>query len=213
MPAWGDGRFEVLFLNFVQQRGTVVRFENPSRHKHKRWRQASGQTINQVTVDKKKAKQIGQRLAIKSGLIGLLIAYILFGCVIFSWDQKLSKAVFWIFDVEFWYHLLIGAIGLLTMAYFFGQLAGVEILVKRKNELWTGIKYGLITLVTGTLIGSSVGFIQEGIDNIGGFSNPFYDYYFKPMYWVTMYGVVPVIIVGLWFGRQIKKQGPKEMIN
>jgi hypothetical protein len=25
------------FLNFVQQRGTVTRFENPSRHKHKRW--------------------------------------------------------------------------------------------------------------------------------------------------------------------------------
>jgi hypothetical protein len=28
--------FEVSFLNFVQQRGTVTRFENPSRHKHKR---------------------------------------------------------------------------------------------------------------------------------------------------------------------------------
>ena len=26
------------FLNFVQQRGTMKRFENPSRHKHKRWR-------------------------------------------------------------------------------------------------------------------------------------------------------------------------------
>ena len=70
-------------------------------------------------------------------------------------------------------------------------------------------KYGLITLVTGTLIGSSVGFIQEGIDNIGGFSNPFYDYYFKPLYWVTMFGLIPVVIVGLWFGRQIKKQGLK----
>jgi hypothetical protein len=30
--------FAVLFLNFVQQRGTVTRFENPSRHKHKRQR-------------------------------------------------------------------------------------------------------------------------------------------------------------------------------
>ena len=27
------------FLNFVQQRGTVTRFENPSRHKHKRYHQ------------------------------------------------------------------------------------------------------------------------------------------------------------------------------
>jgi len=69
------------------------------------------------------AKRIGQRLAIKSGLIGLLIAYVLFAWVTYSWDEKLSKAAFWIFDVEFWYHLVIGAIGLLTMAYFFGQLA------------------------------------------------------------------------------------------
>ncbi len=157
----------------------------------------------------KTAKHIGQRLAIKSGLIGLLIAYILFAMLTYSWDEKLSKAIFWIFDVEFWYHLMFGAIGLLAMAYFFGQLAGVEILVNRKNDLWTGVKYGLIILLTGTLIGSSVGFIQEGVDNIGGFSNPFYDYYFKPIYWVTMFGLVPVIIVGLWFGRQIKRQGQK----
>ena len=164
-------------------------------------------------MDIKTAKQIGQRLAIKSGLIGLLIAYILFGRVTYSWDQNLSEAVFWIFDVEFWYHLTVGAIGLLTMAYFFGQLAGVEILVKRKNELWTGVKYGLLTLLTGTLIGSSVGFIQEGIDDIGGFSNPFYDYYFKPLYWVTIFGIAPVIVVGLWFGRQIKRQGLKIKVD
>ncbi len=164
-------------------------------------------------MDIKTAKHIGQRLALKSGLIGLLIAYILFAWVTFSWDQKISDSVFWILDAEFWYHLVIGAIGLLTMAYFFGQLAGVEILMKKKNELWTGIKYGLLTLVLGTLIGSTVGFIEEGIDDIGGFSNPFYDYYFKPMYWVTMFGIVPVIIVGLWFGRQIKRQGLKIKVD
>lgn len=158
-------------------------------------------------MDTRTAKHIGQKLAIKSTLIGLLIAYILFGLVIFSWDQKLFNAIFWILNVEFWYHLLIGAIGLLTMGYFFGRLAGVEILVKRKNELLIGIKYGLLTLVTGTLIGSSVGFIQEGVDDIGGFSNPFYDYYFKPLYWVTMYGIIPVLIVGIMFGRQIKRNG------
>ena len=160
-------------------------------------------------MDKGQAKLIGQRLAIKSALIGLTIAYIIFGGLIYSWDEKLLKSAFWIFDVDFWYHLIIGAIGLLTLAYFFGQLAGVEILIKRRNEFLTGIKYGLITLLTGTLIGSSVGFIQEGLDNIGEFSNPFYDYYFKPLYWVTMFGIIPVVIVGLWFGRQIKKQGLK----
>ncbi len=148
-------------------------------------------------MDIKTAKYIGQRLAITPGLIGLLIAYLLFAWVTYSWDRELSKAIFWIFDVEFWYHLLIGALGLLVMAYFFGQLTGVEILVNKKNELWTGVKYGLIILLTGTLIGSSVGFIQEGIDEIGGTSTPVYDYYFKPLFWVTLFGILPVIIVGL----------------
>ena len=95
------------------------------------------------------------------------------------------------------------------MAYFFGQLAGFEILIKHRNYLLTGIKYAVLTLITGTLIGSSVGFLQEGIKDIGGFANPFYDYYFKPLYWVTMFGIIPAIIVGLLFGRQIKKQGQK----
>jgi hypothetical protein len=158
-------------------------------------------------MDIKTAKQIGQRLAVKSGLIGIVIAYSIFGWLTYSWNSKWNKAVFWIADIDFGFHLLVGAIGLLTMAYFFGQLAGIEILIKKKNERWTGIKYGLLTLVTGTLIGSSVGFIQEGMDDIGGLSNPFYDYYFKPLWWVTIFGIVPVIIVGVWFGRQIKKQG------
>jgi hypothetical protein len=36
MSAWGLVNLKFSFLNFVRQRGTVTRFENPSRHKHKR---------------------------------------------------------------------------------------------------------------------------------------------------------------------------------
>jgi len=164
-------------------------------------------------VDIKTAKKIGRHIAIKSGLIGLCIAYLLFAVIMLSWDADYKKAFLWIVDVEFKFHLFVGAIGLLTMAYFFGQLAGVEILIKHRNYLLTGVKYGILTLVTGTLIGSSVGFLQEGVKNIGGFSNPFYDYYFKPLYWVTMYGIIPAIIVGLLFGHQIKRQGQKTILK
>lgn len=150
-------------------------------------------------------------MGIKSGLIGLCIAYLLFATIMLSWDTDYKKALLWIFDVEFKTHIFIGAVGLLTMAYVFGQFAGVEILIKRKNYLLTGVKYGILTLITGTLIGSSVGFLQEGIDNIGGFSNPFYDYFFKPLYWVTIFGMIPAIIVGVLFGLQIKRQGQKRL--
>ena len=160
-------------------------------------------------VENKTAKKIGQRQAMKSALCGLLIAYTIMGGLIYSSDMKPIKALFWIFDVDFAFNLLVGAFGLLTMAYFFGRLAGVDILVKNKNEFVTGVKYGFLTLISATLIGSSIGFVQEGIDNIGIFGNPFYDYYFKPLYWVTMFGIIPVVVVGGWFGRQIKRKGAK----
>lgn len=105
-------------------------------------------------METRTAKKIGQLLAAKSVIIGLVIAYIIFG-----WDKNLIKSVCWIFYVEFWYHLLIGAFGLIAMAYFFGRLAGTEILIKGRNAIISGIKYGFIILITGTLIGTSVGFI------------------------------------------------------
>jgi hypothetical protein len=104
---------------------------------------ASGDKLLMLTVDKKTAKRIGRRIAIKSGLTGLLIAYLLFALMMLSWDTNYIKALFWIVDVEFKFHLFVGAVGLLSMAYLFGQLAGVEILVKHRNYFLTGVKYGL----------------------------------------------------------------------
>ena len=158
-------------------------------------------------MEPKTAKDIGQQLAVKSALKGLFIAYVLFAWITYSWDKNLMKCICWIFYVEFWYHLLIGAFGLIAMAYFFGRLAGIEILIKGRNEFITGIKHGFIILLTGTIMGSSVGFFQEGIDDIGGFGNPFFDYYFKPLYWVFIFGLIPVILLGAWFGGNIKKHG------
>jgi hypothetical protein len=44
---------QFLFLNFVHQPGTETRFENPSRHKRKRWQQG---VLDGVTTDKKNDK-------------------------------------------------------------------------------------------------------------------------------------------------------------
>ena len=66
-------------------------------------------------MDIRIAKQIGQRLAIKSGLIGLLIGYSIFGGLLYSWNMPILKAATWIFNVEYWYHLIVGAIGIATL--------------------------------------------------------------------------------------------------
>jgi hypothetical protein len=158
-------------------------------------------------VDINTARQVGQRLGVKSGLIGIGIAYLITTALMVLFDDSLTDGLLWITRVYWWYHLVIGAIGLLTMAYLSGRLAAVEILIKNKDYSLTGIKYGLLTLWTATIIGSSVGFLQEGLDNIGTADNPFEDYYYKPFFWVTIFGIIPAILVGQWFGRQIKKQG------
>jgi hypothetical protein len=160
-------------------------------------------------VDKGQAKQIGQRLAIKSGLIGIAIAYLIYAGVLTLLGDSFFSALLWISRVDYAANTIIGAVGLLAMAYLFGQLAGTEILIKKWNDTFVGIKYGLLTLWTATIIGSTLGFLQEGLDNIGSPDEPFFDYYFKPLYWVTMFGLIPAIVVGVWFGGQIRKRGLK----
>jgi len=154
------------------------------------------------------AKQIGSRIAIKSALIGIVTAYSIMAILI-GLDEGIT-AILWVLDINYWPNLLLGALGLLLMGYLFGQRAGIEIIEQKKDYSWVGIKYGFITLITGTLIGSTLGFLQEGLDNIGTYDNPFEDYYFKPLFWVMIFGLVPVVLVGLWFGRKIKKVSAKE---
>lgn len=154
------------------------------------------------------AQQLGSRIAVKSALIGIVIAYLIMSTLI-GLDEGIT-AIFWLVDVDYWPNLLFGAFALTLMGFIFGRLAGTEIIERKKDHSWVGIKYGFLTLLTGTLIGSTMGFLQEGLDNIGTLDNPFEDYYFKPLYWVTIFGSIPVVLVGLWFGQAIKKAGKIE---
>ena len=91
--------------------------------------------------------------------------------------------------------------------HFYGQLAGKLILIKNWNYILTGFLIALAVILTTAFLASWTGFIQEGIDNIGTNDDPFFDYIFKPMYWVTLFGLIPALLVGIWFGGQIKKEG------
>ena len=164
-----------------------------------------------MTMNKIIARRIGRNLAIVSTLIGIAIVYV-FGMMWHWWDA------YWILDFEFRNNVAVAALGGLVAAYFFGQSAGTDILIGKRNEYWTGIMYGLLVLVTGALVGCSVGFIGHLVNDKGTDVdalpdvNPFFAYYLMPLAWVTGFGITPVIVVGLWFGWQIKKQGQKEMV-
>ncbi len=82
----------------------------------------------------------------------------------------------------------------------------IKILIKKKNDTLVGIKYAFLALITGTVIGCCVGFFQEGVHNLNTDDNPFEDYFYKPIIWVVLFGLVPALFIGTWFGKQIKKK-------
>jgi hypothetical protein len=38
---------------------------------------------------------------------------------------------------------------------------------------------------------------------------PFEDYILKPFYWVSLYGLIPSGLIGIWLGKQIELKGRK----
>lgn len=148
------------------------------------------------------AIQIGRTQAIKSSLIGLVTAYLLMAGILMG--DSLMDALLWIRMVDFWPNLLVGLAGLFLSAYVFGGWAGKEIIEKGRNHYFVGIKYGLIILFFGSLFGNTVGFVTEGLSELGQ-GSPIIDYYVKPLYWIFIFGLIPTIIIGCFFGRRIWK--------
>ncbi len=155
------------------------------------------------------AKKIGSQQGLISVGLGLLIAQLIMTLMI-STDQGFIKAFFWFTEIDYWKHILIGAVIMLACGHFYGQLAGKLILIRKWNSILTGFLIGFAVILTTTFFASWTGFIQEGIDNIGTNDDPFFDYIFKPMYWVTMFGLIPALIVGAWFSGRIKKKGKEK---
>ena len=150
------------------------------------------------------AKKTGSRQALISVSIGLLIAQLIMTWL--SSDSGWINGFLWFVPFSYKLNIIIGATIMLLCGHFFGQRAGIEILIKKKHYTWVGFKYGMSTLLTTAFLASWTGFFQEGIDHIGTNDEPIIDYIFKPVFWIFIFGLIPVLLVGFWFGRQIKKQ-------
>ncbi len=161
-------------------------------------------------MTKESAEKIGIRVAILSVTIGIILAHLILTLII--WDGTL-KSFTWIFNTRYWFNVIMGIFFFYGMGYFFGKKAGIQILLKKRNYILTGIKYGILILITTTFLTSLIGFFQEGIENIGTQDNPFYDYIFKPMYWILMFGIIPAIVIGILFGLTIKLNGSKNLTH
>lgn len=144
------------------------------------------------------AKNIGTKRAIQSATIGILI--------IFLFIMVLADGSFqWMIEWNYWINIIIGIVIFYLLAYLFGKNAGYEILIQKKNANIVGLKYGFLTLIITAFLVGWVGFIQEGIEPHDTFWDSFEDYIFKPFFWITIIGLLPSVLVGVLFGKWIKK--------
>jgi hypothetical protein len=159
-----------------------------------------------------KAKRIGSRQGLLCSALGVLIAQLTVTAMISS-DQGFYKAFFWFTHVDYKINLFVGVAILLLCGHFYGQLAGKAIIIKERNFVFVGFLSSMAVLLTTAFLAGWTGFFQEGIDNIGSDDDPFFDYIFKPLYWVTVFGIVPALIVGIWFGWRVKIKGNRTAHN
>jgi Na+/glutamate symporter len=105
-------------------------------------------------------------------------------------------------------NLLVGICGLFIAGYYISLKMEKLIKFRKWNSVLTGIIGLILILLIGVLIGSSVGFIEEGIetfDRKNGIKNVLFDYYVKPLFWIFLFGIIPTVIVGGILGYGIKK--------
>jgi hypothetical protein len=102
--------------------------------------------------------------------------------------------------------LLLGILGLYISGFYVAKKMDKEINIKHQKTYLIGIPGLLIILIIGTFIGSTMGFIQFGISEIGKnhLSDVIFDYYIKPYFWVFFFGIIPTLITGLILGKLIK---------
>ena len=142
-------------------------------------------------------KKIGYRQAFKAITVGLVIAYVI---------MALMAGPFWLFQFDYAPTILFAAVMIYIAGYFVGGLTSIWISKQSRLAILFGIIGGFLIVWTGTFFGSLVGFMKEGLPNNSEISEPIHDYIYKPLGLVTIFGLLPIIIVGIWFGLSIKKK-------
>ncbi len=157
-------------------------------------------------MNKKLAKKIGVQKAFESVTIGLIIFYLI-GIFIFS--NEGLKSLLWIqyLDLYNWVYIINWVASFYVIGYFIGRNAGKEILIKKRNVVFSGLKHGFLILFFAASLGCLLGFMTEGIENLGTNDNPIIDYFMKPIFWITLYGLVPTLLVGVFFAYRISHKG------
>lgn len=157
-------------------------------------------------MTKTEAKKIGSRQGRISAGIGILIAQLII-TLFLGTNEGFVEGFFWFVRFGYSLNIAVGILFMLACGHFYGQLAGKLILINKWDYISTGDIIGIALVVTAAFLTSWIGFIQEGFRYIDTEHNPFIDYIIRPTLLITAYGLTPTLIVGIWFGRSIKRKG------
>jgi len=158
----------------------------------------------------KAAKRIGGKYGMISGAIGLTIAQLLFTFILTTGGGMMNN-FFWFLETGFGMNLLVGVMILFLLGNYVGQKAGKAIIVRKINAGLIGVLTGCTVLVLTVFFASWYGFFQEGIKNTGSIMDAFIAYVARPTIAIGMFGGLPAIIIGLWFGYTVKRKGERLM--
>lgn len=147
----------------------------------------------------RQAANIGGKQGVILTMTGLGIAQILMA-LIFS-------DLFWFTGFEYILNVIVGTLLFLANGYIFGRIAGQMILLKKWHPAIAGPLAAVVILMFTAFLAGWVGFFQEGIRYIGTGQNPFADYVLTPVLAVTIFGGLPALLTGIWFGYRIRKMG------
>lgn len=160
-------------------------------------------------MDKRKAKHLGGKFGLRAVTGGLFMAQIVM--TIFFYNNNKSdgilKAFFWFTETNFWLSLVTGISVLYICGYFYGQFCGRQVLINHKNYNLVGFKYALFALLVPTVSASFINFLIVGIDKVGqSKANPIVDSFLTPIPIIFLFGLVPALLMGYWFGKQLRRR-------
>ena len=102
---------------------------------------------------------------------------------------------------------------LFLTGHFMGRKAGVDILVRKRNWALEGLLVAGCCLILPALVGSGTALAYDylwhwkiGFSDVWTYSRDIEDYFFKPLEWLAIFGVVPAIVLGILCGRFTKNK-------
>ena len=135
--------------------------------------------------------------------INLLIAVLIF--IMLSTETKNPTKSLFGFILHFPLNFGLGLTALFVASYFIGKKMDRLICRKKWNSILVGMFGLMLILAVGVFGGSTVGFVEEGLMRGNNIFDAIVDYYFKPFFWILLFGFIPTFISGGILGVKINE--------